>query len=197
MSLPCRWDEGGLGSFAGRVRFRRKFGAPRRLDEFERVWLTFAGIDGRVSVWLNGSFLGEHGSDRELEFEVTPLLRERNELVAEVESLEGTGGLYGEVALEVRCTAFLRAVKARWEDSRLHVHGEVVGMSDGALELYAVLDRYTIGYATIEPSTAGTPFEMTFEGIARQHGDQQSQLATVQVELVSGSTVWYAVDVRI
>jgi len=44
MTMPCRWSEGGLKNFSGRVRFRRHFGYPGRIDENERVWLTFAGI---------------------------------------------------------------------------------------------------------------------------------------------------------
>ena len=37
MTLPCRWAEGGLTDFAGRVRFRRRFGYPGRIDAHERV----------------------------------------------------------------------------------------------------------------------------------------------------------------
>ena len=29
MIMPCRWGESSLGDFAGRVRFRRRFGVPR------------------------------------------------------------------------------------------------------------------------------------------------------------------------
>src|SRR6516165_12149416 len=58
MTLPCRWSEGGLPGFAGRVRFCRRFGLPRRLDAHERVWLTFAGVEASADVWLNGQLLG-------------------------------------------------------------------------------------------------------------------------------------------
>src|SRR5215468_4618580 len=60
MSLPCRWDEGGLRDFAGRVRYVRRFGQPRQIDAHEHVWLTFGGVDGTAEVWLNGQFLGRH-----------------------------------------------------------------------------------------------------------------------------------------
>jgi hypothetical protein len=54
---------------------------------------------------LNGSLLGRHeGADEPFEFEVTNLLRDRNELIVEVESPTGDGGLWGEVALEIRCS---------------------------------------------------------------------------------------------
>src|SRR5438477_13088651 len=59
MVLPCRWGEGGLADFAGRVRFRRRFGLPRQLDAHERVWLTFAGVDGVAWLSLNGDLLGQ------------------------------------------------------------------------------------------------------------------------------------------
>jgi beta-galactosidase/beta-glucuronidase len=103
MTMPCRWSEGGLQHFAGRVRYRRRFGYPGRIDSDERVWLTFAGADSLAEVSLNNRFLGRHeGADEPFEFEVTNLLQDRNELIVEVESPTETGGLWGEVALEIR-----------------------------------------------------------------------------------------------
>src|SRR5690242_8991569 len=58
--MPCRWSEGGLAGFTGRVRFRRRFGRPRHLDTHEAVWLTFAGVDATTLVVLNGTPLGRH-----------------------------------------------------------------------------------------------------------------------------------------
>src|SRR5437899_1464659 len=79
MTVPCRWGEGGLGDFAGRVRFRRRFGSPRQLDPHELVWLTFAGADASAEVTLNDRFLGRQEQASEpFEFDVTGLLRERN-----------------------------------------------------------------------------------------------------------------------
>src|SRR5205807_10622724 len=102
-TTPARWAEGGLGDFAGRVRFRRRFGWPARLEAHERVWLTFAGAEAVAEVWLNGHFLGRHAGPGAFAFDVTGLLQVRNDLTVEVEA-PGTGGLWGEVALEVRCT---------------------------------------------------------------------------------------------
>ena len=100
--MPCRWSEGGLKDFAGRVRFRRHFGYPGRIDENERVWLTFSGIEGAAEIWLNGEFLGRRkAAPHSIEFEITRLLRKRNDLRIEIEGPEA-GGLYGEVALEIR-----------------------------------------------------------------------------------------------
>jgi len=101
MTMPCRWSEGGLKNFAGRVRFRRHFGYPGRIDENERVWLTFAGIEGTAETWLNHQFLGRNEAQQPIEFEITGVLGKRNELVIEVEGQE-TGGVYGEVAMEIR-----------------------------------------------------------------------------------------------
>jgi hypothetical protein len=104
MTMPCRWSEGGLGDFAGRVRFRRRFGYPGRIDAHERVWLTFAGVDAVAEVQLNGHFLGRHEGADPFEFEVTALLQSRNELVVDVEAPAGNGGLWGEVVMEIRCS---------------------------------------------------------------------------------------------
>ncbi len=101
VTMPCRWSDGGLKDFAGRVRFRRHFGYPGRIDENERVWLTFAGVEGAAEIWLNCQFLGRQEETRPFEFDVTKLLGDRNELQVEVQGSE-TGGIYGEVALEIR-----------------------------------------------------------------------------------------------
>lgn len=102
MTMPCRWSEGGLNDFNGRVRFRRHFGYPGRIDENERVWLTFAGADATAEIWLNDQFLGRQEGVRPVEFEITKLLGNRNELQVEVEGDAATGGLWGEVAMEIR-----------------------------------------------------------------------------------------------
>jgi beta-galactosidase/beta-glucuronidase len=102
MTMPCRWRDGGLKDFAGRVRFRRHFGYPGRIDENEHVWLTFAGVEGVAEIWLNGQFVSRREEAQSpFEFHITSLLRDRNELQVEVEGSE-TGGIYGEVALEIR-----------------------------------------------------------------------------------------------
>ena len=162
MVLPCRWREGGLEDFAGRVRFRRRFGYPGRIDAQERVWLTFEGVDAVADVSLNGQFLGRReGAAEPFEFEVTPLLQQRNELTVEVDSA-GDGGIWGDVAMEIRATAFLRAVRtwvAEAADGRyLHLAGEVAGTSKRPLELYVLLDRSNVAYATVEAAPAGTTF---------------------------------------
>jgi hypothetical protein len=204
MTMPCRWSEGGLPDFTGRMRYRRTFGSPRRLDDDERVWLTFAGVDASASVWLNGQSMGKHeGAAEPFEFDITSILRQRNELIVEVESPNTYGGLYGEVALEVRCTAFLRSVRA-WierEDAgeSFHISGQVVGQSLYPLDLYAILGRSTVAYARAEPSIAGILFHLvsgTFETqVLRQQEAQTSDQLRIRVELVHGGTLWYGIDV--
>src|SRR6516225_4625466 len=69
ISIPCRWEVSSLRGFAGRVRFRRRFGYPGRIDDYERVWLTFAGVDGNADIWLNEAFLGrQEGGQGPFEF---------------------------------------------------------------------------------------------------------------------------------
>jgi hypothetical protein len=209
MTMPCHWAEGGLADFAGRVRFTRSFGYPGQIDADERVWLTFAGVAGVAEVSLNGHFLGRHeGETGPFEHEVTALLAARNRLVIEVEELTGRGGLWGEVALEIRRTAFLRGVRAWAEPAgtswTLHAEGVVVGVSARPLDLYILLDGTNVAYSTVEAAPAGRPFHATAEGVDRERWLSPSQGAdgghAVRVELVDAATVWYtvqeALDVR-
>jgi hypothetical protein len=192
MTMPCRWREGGLGDFAGRVRFTRRFGYPGRIDADERVWLTFAGVEGTAEVRLNGQPLGRHeGAAGPFEHEVTRLLQARNQLVVEVEELTGRGGLWGDVALEIRRTAHLRGVRA-WAEpgdapSALQVVGEVVGTAARPLDLYVLLDGANVAHAMVEAAPEGRPFRLSAETAGQGAG-------SVRVELVDAATVWYAVE---
>jgi hypothetical protein len=197
MTMPCHWGDGGLAGFAGRVRFVRRFGYPGRIDAHERVWLTFAGITGRADIVLNGHALGRHdGSGHPPEFEVTSLLGQRNELAVEVEAETDRGGLWGEVALEVRRTAFLRGVRA-WSaphnPREWHVAGEVIGTAERPLDLYVLADGATVGYLTVEAAAAGRSFDVTVEGPTREG----SAPPTIRVELVDGGCIWYGIDCEV
>jgi hypothetical protein len=195
VTLPARWGDAGLADFAGRVRFRRRFGYPGRIDDYERVWLTFAGLEGSADVTLNDRPLGRFkGTAGPFECAVTPLLAPRNLLDVDVEGSGAETGLWGEVALEVRRTAFLRRVRAWAAPDGLHVAGEVAGFGDGVLELYAVRGRSTVAYATAAAAPEGRPFHLVGEpseaGVAAE-----ADPPLVRVELVGGAVVWYAVDV--
>ncbi|HEX5271424.1 MAG TPA: hypothetical protein VFW33_13090 [Gemmataceae bacterium] len=168
---------------AGGARRSRRFGYPGRIDADERVWLTFGGAGGRVSVSLNGHALGTHDAGAPFEHDVTGLLAARNEVVLEIEG----GGAQGDVALEVRRTAFLRGVRVTVEGGRLRVAGSVVGSAARPLEVYVLLDGRTVHYATVEASEEGRAFEALAEGSGR----------SVRVELVDGATVWYAVELPV
>jgi len=195
MTMPCRWSEGGLPDFTGRVRFRRSFGYPGRIDAYERVWLTFAGIGGEAVVRLNDHLLGRIASptgetsvSSASEFEVTSLLRPRNELTVEIEGTAEEGGLWGEVALEVRCTAFLRKLRCwtilKGDRVDLHVSGQVVGVAEQPLEVYLLLDRSVVGYQVVMATAEGQPFEFVVPDLAATD-------LPVQVDLVNGAVVWY------
>jgi hypothetical protein len=194
--MPRRWADAGLADFAGRVRFRRRFGMPRRLDAHEVVWLTFAEVEGIAVVTLNGHFLGRHEQPAQpFEFEVTGLLREGNELVVDIEAPAGNGYL-GEVALEVRCSAFLRRVRA-WPESTsagvtLRIQGEAVGTCDQPLELYVLLDSSTIAYRTIQPTALGQSFDIVSDEIVADTWNRlKGQDREVRVDLVNGAVIWY------
>jgi hypothetical protein len=178
----------GLAGLAGRVRWRRRFGYPGQIDDFERVWLTFSGVEGSAEISLNHQYLGSvtQGS---FEVDATRWLRDRNQLEVLMEAASDAAGLTGEVALEIRCAAFLRGVHARIDKQGLHVAGTVVGECDGPLELYAIAGRRPIGYATVSAAPQGQPFHL----ISDATGALPAQ-GTVRVELVHVATVWYAID---
>jgi hypothetical protein len=164
---------------ARKTRFRRRFGCPTNLDSFERVWLTFGGIEGPFSSSLNGLPLGEGG-----EFDVTALLKPRNELVVELDG-PTTDGRWGDVAMEIRRTAFFRDVHFLFTDSRLLTEGKIVGTSERPLEVYVILDRSTVAYGVFQP---GTSFQLTSEPLTI------TGTPTVRVDLVDGATVWYTLE---
>jgi hypothetical protein len=187
VTLPARLGECGLGD-CRRVRFRRRFGRPRRIDSHERVWLIGEGLTGRAAFQVNGRRLGSHGGDAgPFAFRVTEFLGERNELTVELESSDAAGGLWGDVALEVRCAAYLSDVRATPVGGRLRVTGNVAGEADGRLEVYVLAGGRCVGYARC---SAAAKFEVLTEDLSNAPPD-------VRVELINCAMIWYAVDVRI
>jgi hypothetical protein len=145
-----------------------------------------------VQIALNGAVLGEQDGGN-AEFDVTALLRERNELTIEVEGEEG-GGLWGEVALEVRCAAFLRAVQSDItidDDGSLQVvvTGELVGAAAEMLELYLLLDGATVAYTPLPAPVAGGPFRLAADPLPAERWTNGAH--QVQVDLVRAATIWY------
>ncbi len=185
VTIPCRWSEAGIVEFTGRIRFRRRFGYPGNIDADERVWLTCVGLADHADVRLNETLLAERQT-APFEFEVTALLKPRNELILEVEGRAEAGGVWGEVALEVRCAAYLRGVHLRPVGDAVEVTGEVVGVSERPLELYVLLDHRQAGYETVAPTPEGRAFRL----LARS-SEANERPQSVQVDLVNGATVWY------
>jgi hypothetical protein len=184
--MPCA--PGDLGGVAGRLRFRRRFGYPGRIDAHERVWLVFEGLPASAEVRVNGVDLGT--AEGRSEFDVTDLLQARNELAVDV-SLSPGGGLWEEAALEVRRLAYLRGVRLTWQEGRIHAVGEVVGRSDGPLELYLIAGRGVAGYAPVTASEPGTWFDLAVSAGEQEGGP----IDRVKIDLVQGASVWYTVEV--
>jgi hypothetical protein len=194
LTPPCRWADAGLAGFSGRARLRRRFGYPGRIDAYERVWLTLAGVPDHTAVRLNGAAVGTCSASGACEFDVTSLLASRNELLLDVEGTADGDALLGEAALEVRCTAYLSGLRTWADAGDVHVAGRVVGEAERPLDLYVLLDRRTIAYAVVRAAPDGTPFHLTAPlpsmGEIGQMG-QDRKASAVQVDLVNGATVWY------
>ncbi len=184
VTMPCRWADLGV---TGRVRLRRRFGLPQRLDPHERVWLRFTGVAGTQVVSLNGLALSPVGD----EFDVTAHLEPRNRLEVEMTIPAGDGRPWDEALLEIRCTAYLRDIGVRAEvvngATRLRVTGRVAGAAEGPLELYLLCEDKTVGYA---PVTAG-------EVLALVSDPLPVTPTVVRVELVCGAVVWHTLDASI
>lgn len=190
VTMPCRWSDLGLGEGVRRVRFHRRFGLPRKLDPHERVWLTFTEAGGVTGIWLNEHPLERSNrAEASFEFEVTELLAARNHLQVEAEGTIGDDPVWDEVALEIRCTAYLRDMHVWPEQTEagpcLHAAGTVVGASKQPLEVYVLCANRTVAYA---PVTAGRPFEVISDPLGDLQGD-------IRVELVCGAVVWYTVEI--
>jgi hypothetical protein len=205
VAIPCTWNDAGLAELSGRVRFRRRFSAPGQIDAHERVWLTFEGGECCAELCLNGHFLGRHEeASGHFEYDVTPLLKRRNELTVDMDSHDGHGSLWGEVALEVRCSAFLANV--RWwttcdgEETCLHVAGDLVGTADRPLELYVLVGGTTAIYTTLQPQPTAAPFHAV-AAIPRESGvadpGDRPPSSPLKIELVNGAVVWHAIEGRI
>jgi hypothetical protein len=164
----------------------RRFGWPRPPAGHEHVWLACDGVPAGSRVVLNDRPLGTC-SEMSFERDVTDLLAERNGLTLEFDT--DPGEAWGDVALEVRCPAFLRDTRIRPVDDRLVATGLVVGPAGLGLELYALVGRRTVDYAAVEADPAGRPFALSAPLPAAGSGEPP----LVQVDLVHGASVWYRV----
>lgn len=151
-------------------RHRRRFGLPRTLDDYERIWLLVGG-SGPARVALNGADLGALDLPGEL---LLPPLWPRNEFDIQADDL-------GDVALEIRRTAFL--VNLAYQKGELT--GGVAGFTTaddeaGPLEVYALADGRTLGRVEVRP---GQPFALQLAA---------EPAGPLHVELIKGASVWDA-----
>lgn len=191
--LPGPWTDTPLAGMNGDLRLRRRFSWLARLEPSERLWVTLERVPGLVAVCLNGVGLQpSRDPDGLLELDITDRVEHRNELELVVR-LPVTGDKpWGDVALEVRCRAYLRGVRMRIERAanlaRLQVSGAVIGTAERPLELYALLDGANVLYATVEAAPEGRPFSFISEPLTLPiSGVHQGR-----VELVHGAVVWWA-----
>src|SRR5687768_15165184 len=93
-NVPGDWSAAIGDEFRGRVRFTRRFGLPTNLDIQERVFLVVGELVEQGTIELNGTALGQPSlQDGPQRYDVTSLLKPRNELVILVESSEEPGGI--------------------------------------------------------------------------------------------------------
>jgi hypothetical protein len=190
VTMPGRFADHGLAAFAGRVQFIRKFGYPGRIDDYERVWLTCDGFDGTAAINLNQAMLASNHVGP-FAFDVTANLRPHNLLTITLDADSDRAGLWGEVALEIRCSAYLRDLVARrLADGVIEITGAVVGSAEQPLELYTLTDGAHADYRTIEATREGTPFHVVTPR-------REPPVQLVRVDLVNVSTVWYAWEIAL
>ena len=102
MTIPNTLRDGGWPGFRGRVAFVRAFGKPTNLEAHERVWLVFEGVRGSATATLNGEPLGTITSSTR--FDVTERLRDRNELLVEIDATDDSCGITGDVLIEIEAS---------------------------------------------------------------------------------------------
>lgn len=185
MQLRPPWNRESLPSG---VRLIRRFGRPNHLDDFERVWLTGTQLDGPCLVRLNGDVLGPSHNGH-FAFDITNRMLPRNEIALDFTAQIDASQFEGEIVLEVRCPAWFQDVLVASTQPPLLV-GTLAGESDQALDIYAIADRSTVGYRTIQPFAdrlKPTPFELPLDVTTLQPTGLISRL---RVELVQGAVVW-------
>ena len=174
--LPATWSDLDTGDYVGPVALERRFGRPSNIDATERIWLVGEGFVDRSELSLQGQPLGvvEQGA---FAFEVTSLIGPRNRLEVNLAAYPGRVVLWGDIALEIRATAYLSDVR-RGEGI---IEGRVVGECDGPLEIYVLDVGRNIAYQRLAGIGAFViPIEPTDN--------------LLRVELMHVSEVWYVVE---
>jgi hypothetical protein len=196
--LAQPWDR--LDSVEGTVHLRRRFGRPRQLDEWERVWLIPAPLPASTHpIWRLNSVKLEWScrSDQLARANVTANLKDRNELLVEMRSSGNEINFDGAI-LEIGCRAYIDNV--RWEPNPVNgayaLAVAVDVMSDSAddpLELYALIDGESYGYRG--PLAIAGLTTLDFRLDERTFTTGASVL--LRIELICRSTVWDAIELNV
>ena len=123
------------------------------------------------------------------EFDITTLLRPRNILRVDIESSTPSGGLWGEVSLEVRATAYLSDLHFSREADQVTAHGVVLGESSRPLDLYLFARGNFLSHMMVEAGPEGRRFALS----GTLPDAPRSAAIHVRVELVDAATIWYVV----
>lgn len=171
---------------AGRYRWRRRFSWLASLADHEKLWLTISGV-GPCRVELNGSILADSPDDP-AEFDVSERVARKNEILIEPTASRTGNQLSPDVALEVRCLAYLRDVEFRVSEeggrSRVRATGLIVGPGDLKLDLYLLHGRHPLEHRVVSPGPGGVPFTLSGDVADPDVSD------IAAVELVHGPVVW-------
>lgn len=180
--LAAPWERHELPT--GRVQFRRRFGRPRQLDDWERVWI-LAPAAVRKQTWkLNDTELCWCArSDDVARAAVTPLLRDRNELIIECD----IDSKFEGAVLEIGSRAWIQDVRAQVQSAEMLVVVDVQSESAvDPLELYLSVRGENQGYSG--------PFEhmgrRRVEFRVPDAGQSSSMQGELGVELICRSNVW-------
>lgn len=208
-TVPSDWGELLGNDFRGRVRYRRTFNPPPSLDPHERIWLVVEGVDARGTVSLNGIPLGSvPGYAIAANFDATPLIQARNEVVLDVDlpaDVRGNqeivrpgretlpGGPIGNVRLEIRsaqCIGRLTIWSVEGGRKQFSAAGIIAGeATDSRLAVVVSGCERELAYTEI---AAGHSFNMSFaaEGFPIWSADKPG-LTPVEVKLLAGgSAIW-------
>ena len=96
-----------------------------------------------------------------------------------IASTSCNGGLWGEVALTVRCTAWLADVRCE----KNKASGRVLGEANRPLDLYILVDGSTAFYTRVKANPQGELVETALP-------PSKGGASEVTIELVNGGVVW-------
>jgi hypothetical protein len=208
VTVPVRGGELTVAERAGAVILRRKFGVPRRLDDWERVRVVRDDMPTCRSSWrvndVDLQWINAGGDDeptsvyRPIVADVTSLLRERNELAVKFEGWTNDSESFGGAVLEIGCPAYVRHVRVRPQRVQggwvLPTDVDVAGEHEaGPLELYALIDGRTVGYQVL-PSTDR---EATECFALDENIIPGGSTARLRIDLVCGAVIWDTVEVQL